>query len=70
MQILIRKVTPISSLAYVPRVACAIYSLPGGLQWEINIYDKNKKVYKSYMRNIWKRVKLKYIDKYTRIYLE
>lgn len=33
--------------AYDPCFACATHSLPGGMPLEVNIYDKNKKLYKS-----------------------
>ncbi|KAA0003634.1 MAG: Ni/Fe hydrogenase subunit alpha [Thermoplasmata archaeon] len=38
--------------AYDPCFACATHSLPGGMPLEINIYDSDKKLYKSLRRNI------------------
>jgi F420-non-reducing hydrogenase large subunit len=38
--------------AYDPCFACATHSLPGGLPIEINIYDSNKKLYKTFKQNI------------------
>ena len=38
--------------AYDPCFACATHSLPGGMPLEVNIYDNNKKLYKSLRRNI------------------
>ena len=38
--------------AYDPCFACATHTLPGGMPLEVNIYDKNKKLYKSIKRNI------------------
>ena len=36
--------------AYDPCFACATHTLPGGMPLEVNIYDKNKKLYKSIKR--------------------
>ena len=36
--------------AYDPCFACATHTLPGGMPLEINIYDNNKKLYKSIKR--------------------
>ncbi|MDH7517144.1 MAG: Ni/Fe hydrogenase subunit alpha [Candidatus Thermoplasmatota archaeon] len=33
--------------AYDPCFACATHTLPGGMPLELNIYDKNKKIYKT-----------------------
>ena len=38
--------------AYDPCFACATHSLPGGMPLEVNIYNENKKLYKSLRRNI------------------
>ena len=38
--------------AYDPCFACATHSLPGGMPLEVNIYDKNKKLYKKLKQNI------------------
>ncbi len=37
--------------AYDPCLACATHTLPGGMPLEVNIYDNNKKLYKSLRRN-------------------
>ena len=37
--------------AYDPCFACATHTLPGGMPLEVNIYDSNKKLYKSIKRN-------------------
>ncbi len=36
--------------AYDPCFACATHTLPGGMPFEVNIYDKNKKLYKNIKR--------------------
>jgi F420-non-reducing hydrogenase large subunit len=38
--------------AYDPCFACATHTLPGGMPLEVNIYDTNKKLYKSFRRNV------------------
>ena len=38
--------------AYDPCLACATHTLPGGMPIEVNIYDSNKKLYKSIKRSI------------------
>jgi len=38
--------------AYDPCFACATHTLPGGMPLEVNIYDKNKKLYKTLRRNL------------------
>lgn len=38
--------------AYDPCFACATHTLPGGMPLEVNIYDKNKKVFKTFKQNI------------------
>jgi F420-non-reducing hydrogenase large subunit len=38
--------------AYDPCFACATHSLPGGMPLEINIYNSNKKLYKTLKQNI------------------
>jgi len=40
--------------AYDPCFACATHTLPGGMPLQINIYNKDKKLYKSIERNIKK----------------
>jgi len=37
--------------AYDPCFACATHTLPGGMPLEVNIYDKDKKLYKTLRRN-------------------
>jgi F420-non-reducing hydrogenase large subunit len=38
--------------AYDPCFACATHTLPGGMPLEVNIYDSNKKLYKTLKRNL------------------
>ena len=38
--------------AYDPCFACATHSLPGGMPMEVNIYDHNKKLYKTLKQNL------------------
>lgn len=38
--------------AYDPCFACATHTLPGGMPLEVNIYDTNKELYKSFRRNV------------------
>ena len=38
--------------AYDPCFACATHSLPGGMPLEVNIYDKNKKLFKKLTQNL------------------
>ncbi len=38
--------------AYDPCFACATHTLPGGMPLEVNIYDKNKKLYKTLRRSL------------------
>ena len=38
--------------AYDPCFACATHTLPGGMPMEVNIYDHNKKLYKSLKQNL------------------
>ena len=37
--------------AYYPCFACATHTLPGGMPMEVNIYDHNKKLYKTLKQN-------------------
>jgi F420-non-reducing hydrogenase large subunit len=38
--------------AYDPCFACATHTLPGGMPMEVNIYDHNKKLYKTLKQNL------------------
>jgi len=38
--------------AYDPCFACATHSLPGEMPLEVNIYDHDKNLYKTYKRNL------------------
>ena len=38
--------------AYDPCFACATHTLPGGMPLEVNIYDRNKKLYKTLRQNL------------------
>ncbi len=38
--------------AYDPCFACATHSLPGGMPLEVNIYNKEKKLYKTFKQNL------------------
>jgi F420-non-reducing hydrogenase large subunit len=38
--------------AYDPCFACATHTLPGGMPLEVNIYDKNRKLYKTLRQNL------------------
>jgi len=38
--------------AYDPCFACATHSLPGGMPMQVDIYNHEKKFYKSYKNNI------------------
>ena len=38
--------------AYDPCFACATHTLPGGMPLEVNIYDSNKKLYKTFRQNL------------------
>ena len=38
--------------AYDPCFACATHTLPGGMPLEVNIYDSNRKLYKTFRRNL------------------
>jgi len=38
--------------AYDPCFACATHTLPGGMPLEVNIYDLNKKLYKTFRQNL------------------
>jgi F420-non-reducing hydrogenase large subunit len=38
--------------AYDPCFACATHTLPGGMPIQVDIYDHNKKLYKSYKNNM------------------
>jgi F420-non-reducing hydrogenase large subunit len=38
--------------AYDPCFACATHTLPGGMPLEVNIFDNNKKLYKTLRRNL------------------
>ena len=38
--------------AYDPCFACATHSLPGGMPLEVNIYDKNRKLFKKLTQNL------------------
>ena len=38
--------------AYDPCFACATHTLPGGMPLEVNIFDKNKKLYKTLRQNL------------------
>jgi len=38
--------------AYDPCFACATHTLPGGMPLEVNVYDNNRKLYKTIRRNI------------------
>jgi F420-non-reducing hydrogenase large subunit len=38
--------------AYDPCFACATHTLPGGMPMEVNIYDHNKKLYKTLTQNL------------------
>ncbi len=37
--------------AYDPCFACATHTLPGGMPLKVNVYDKNKKLYKTFSRS-------------------
>jgi F420-non-reducing hydrogenase large subunit len=38
--------------AYDPCFACATHTLPGGMPLEVNIYDSNKKLFKTFRQNL------------------
>jgi F420-non-reducing hydrogenase large subunit len=44
--------------AYDPCFACATHTLPGGMPLKVDVYDSNKKLYKSFERNIKKNEQL------------